>query len=57
VGFDHANTQGVGIANIIHASGDPDEAKAEIAHWFSEAELYDYQALHEKYTQPGKNKK
>jgi nucleoside-diphosphate kinase len=57
VSIDHANTHGLGIANIIHASGDPDEAKAEIAHWFSESELYDYDATHERYTQPRRTKK
>lgn len=52
VSFEHANSHGLGIANLIHASGDLGEAKEEIAHWFSEAELYDYEALHEKFTQP-----
>jgi nucleoside-diphosphate kinase len=52
ISFAHANAHGQGIANIIHASGDVDEAKEEISHWFSEAELYDYQATHEGYTQP-----
>jgi hypothetical protein len=27
------------------------EAKAEIAHWFSESELFDYETAHEKFTQ------
>jgi nucleoside-diphosphate kinase len=52
VSFDHANAQGQGIANIIHASGNAGEAAEEIAHWFSEAEIYDYQTAHEAYTQP-----
>ena len=52
--FSHANGQDQGIANIIHASGDPEEAAQEIAHWFSEAEIFDYQTLHEKFTQPRK---
>lgn len=56
VSINHANSEGLGIANIIHASGDSEEAKDEIAHWFSEAELFDYEALHEKYTQPRKKK-
>jgi nucleoside-diphosphate kinase len=57
VSFSHANTQGLAIANIIHASGDTKEAKAEIAHWFSESEIFDYAALHEPYTQPKPTKK
>lgn len=55
VSFDYADGEGLGIANIIHASGDPEEAAQEIAHWFSEAELFDYRAVHETYTQPKKN--
>ena len=47
----HANSSGVGIPNVIHASGDAEEAKAEIAHWFLEAELFDYQTVHENFTQ------
>ncbi|HEV7454325.1 MAG TPA: nucleoside-diphosphate kinase [Candidatus Saccharimonadales bacterium] len=43
-----------GVANIIHASAEPDEAKKEIAHWFSESELFEYEAVHEKFTQPRK---
>jgi nucleoside-diphosphate kinase len=57
VSFNHANTHGQGIANIIHASGDAEEAAQEIAHWFSEAELYDYETVHEHYTQPKPTKK
>lgn len=30
------------IHNVVHASGDPEEAKHEIAHWFSEEEIHDY---------------
>ena len=39
--FAHADKHEVGIPNILHASGDVEEAKAEIAHWFSEEELFD----------------
>lgn len=51
VSFAYANENGLGIANLIHASGDVAEAKEEIAHWFSESEIFDYEATHEKYTQ------
>lgn len=54
VSFSHADNQQQGIANVIHASADPEEATKEIAHWFSESETYDYNALHEKFTQPRK---
>jgi nucleoside-diphosphate kinase len=49
--FAHADLHGVGVPNLIHASADPEEAKAEIAHWFAETELFDYQTAHEHFTQ------
>jgi len=52
--FGHADAQGVGVPNLIHASGDPEEAKAEIAHWFSEAATFSYEMAHEKFTQTRK---
>ena len=57
ISFEYANGIGVSIPNLIHASGDPKEAKKEIAHWFSEAELFDYKTVHEVYTQAEKRKK
>lgn len=48
--FSYADNEGRGIPNLIHASGDPDEAEQEIAHWFSDEELYDYTVLNEKFT-------
>lgn len=52
--FGHADKNDVGLPNLIHASGDPAEAEQEIAHWFSEAELYDYETAHDKFTQSKK---
>ena len=51
MGFEHSNAEQIGVPNLIHASGDPIEAAAEIAHWFSEKEMFSYQATHETYTQ------
>lgn len=48
--FGYADEIEKGIPNLIHASADPEEAAQEIAHWFDDAELYQYQALHEKFT-------
>jgi len=48
--YGYADGENKGIPNLIHASGDPDEAKQEIMHWFSDPELFDYEALHEKFT-------
>ena len=55
--FAHADKHEVGIPNILHASGDVEEAKAEISHWFSEEELFDYETVHEKFTQKRKSHK
>ena len=48
--FGFADSAKKGIPNLIHASGDPEEAEQEISHWFSDAELYDYSVLNEKFT-------
>jgi nucleoside-diphosphate kinase len=57
ISFGYADEQNMGIANIIHASGDPEEAAQEIAHWFSESELFGYTVAHEHFTQPKSSKK
>jgi nucleoside-diphosphate kinase len=41
-------------AHFFHASADKNEAEKEIDHWFSESELYSYEAVHEMFTQPRK---
>ena len=56
VTYGQASSIGRGVANILHASADADEAKKEIAHWFAETELHDYNAVHEQFTQPQKKK-
>lgn len=43
-----------GVANIIHASADAEEAQKEIAHWFGDDELFDYETVHARFTQPKK---
>lgn len=57
IGFEYSNKVGVGVPNVIHASGDPSEAEQEIAHWFSESELFDYETVHQVYAQPKAKKK
>ncbi len=54
VSFGHADAHDIGIPNLIHASGDPAEAAAEIKHWFKETELYEYSTVHQPLTQPVK---
>ncbi|WP_432980478.1 nucleoside-diphosphate kinase [Dactylosporangium sp. CA-233914] len=36
-------------ANLIHASGNSEEAKYEVELWFSEAELFNYQTVAERF--------
>jgi nucleoside-diphosphate kinase len=37
------------IKNLIHASGNVDEAKMEVELWFTSAELHTYKSVHEKH--------
>ncbi len=48
--FSYADEEGKGIPNLIHASGDDQEAEQEISHWFSDTELFSYSVLNEKFT-------
>lgn len=52
VTYGQAAVAGKAIANIVHASADSREAKQEIAHWFKTNELYEYETVHERFTQP-----
>lgn len=56
MGFDYANKEGIGVPNVIHASGNLEEADKEISHWFSDSELFDYRTVHEEYTQAKRRK-
>jgi nucleoside-diphosphate kinase len=51
VSYSHADGENLALTNIIHASGNAEEAVAEIAHWFSAQELFEYETVHEKFTQ------
>ncbi len=48
--FGYADSKNKGIPNLIHASGDADDAEKEIGHWFGDSELYEYETVHEKFT-------
>ena len=37
---------------VMHASADENEADKEIAHWFSDSELVEYESSHAHFTQP-----
>ena len=48
--FGYANARHTGVPNLIHASGNLDEAKLEVAHWFKPDEIQSYETLAEKFT-------
>ena len=52
--YGQATASGRSVSNIVHASADASEAEREIAHWFSDEELYNYETVHERFTQPKK---
>lgn len=52
VNYDAPALAGMGVPNIVHASATKKEAEQEIDHWFAESELYDYESVHERFTQP-----
>lgn len=47
VSFKHADANKIGVFNLIHASGSPEEAVSEIAVWFKPEELVSH---HPSYT-------
>ena len=50
VSFRHADAKSAGIFNLIHASGSPEEAEAEIGVWFKPEELLTHQPGYTKFT-------
>lgn len=47
--FGYSNTKRIGIPNLIHRSGDLEDAKQEVAHWFKSEELFDYSDTADKF--------
>ena len=50
VSYGHADEKGIGVKNVIHASADENDAKKEVALWFSAGELYSYEVVDDKHT-------
>ena len=46
----YANAAGVAVANLVHASGNTEEAEREIAVWFSKDEMFDYSTAAQRFT-------
>jgi nucleoside-diphosphate kinase len=51
VSYAYADSKGLGIKNLIHASGDANDAKLELSLWFKPEELQNYKTVHETHTQ------
>jgi nucleoside-diphosphate kinase len=45
----YANANGLPVANLVHASANPGDAKREIDVWFAEDDIFEYQTLAERY--------
>jgi len=45
----YANSHKVAVANLVHASGNPQEAAREIDVWFAKDEVHEYRTAAEQY--------
>lgn len=50
VSFSHADEKGIGVFNLIHASGNAEEAATEIGVWFKPEELVEQSPSYTKFT-------
>jgi len=50
VSFKHADNKKMGVYNLVHASGSPEEAVTEIAVWFAPSELLEHRPGYTKHT-------
>ncbi|MDO8647418.1 MAG: nucleoside-diphosphate kinase [Candidatus Diapherotrites archaeon] len=49
--YGHADEKKIPIKNLVHASGNKEDAEFEVPLWFSESELFDYKTVHQHLTQ------
>lgn len=49
ISFMYADKKKMVVKNVIHASGNKEDAKAEIALWFKPEEIHSYKTIHEKH--------
>jgi nucleoside-diphosphate kinase len=47
VSYQYSDRVSEAVRNVVHASGEPDEAKYEIALWFKPEEIHDYPSVHD----------
>ncbi|MBD3309605.1 nucleoside-diphosphate kinase [Candidatus Woesearchaeota archaeon] len=45
--YQYTDKKGIAIKNLIHASGNKEEAEEEINLWFSADEIFEYKTVHE----------
>ncbi len=50
VSYAHADEQGKGVENLIHASADQTDASREVPLWFAKDEMATYKTVHEAHT-------
>ena len=50
VSFKYADEKGIGVFNLIHASGSPEEAEVELGVWFKPEELVAHDPSYTKFT-------
>lgn len=49
ISFGYADAHDEAVPNLIHASGNPEEAEAEVSYWFKPEEIQMYHTLNEKF--------
>jgi len=45
----YANERGIAVANLVHASGNVEEAAYEIGVWFGKGEIHDYPSVADRF--------
>jgi nucleoside-diphosphate kinase len=50
VSFKYADEKGIGVFNLIHASGSPEEGETEVSVWFKPEELVSFNPQYTHYT-------
>ncbi len=47
ISYAYADSKELGVKNLVHASGNSEEAKLEVALWFKDNELHGYKSVHD----------
>ena len=48
--YEYTDKKGIAIKNLIHASGNKEDAEYEIKLWFDSGELHSYETVHGVHT-------